>query len=476
MDLSDQVNRRDFARRGFVASIGIAAMLRGAGRERPNIFVAISDDQSWLHTSAEGDPVVKTPVFDRIAQQGVRFTSAFCCAPSCTPSRGGLLTGQHIWRLEEGANLFSTLPAKFEVYPDILESAGYHVGYMGKGWGPGNFRKGGRTRNPAGPAYDDFDQFSASVPRAKPFCFWFGSHDPHRGYVKGSGLKAGLRLDDVQVPAWLPDDSDVRSDMLDYFFAIRRFDRDLGRIIERIEKAGQLENTLVVVTSDNGMPFPRAKATVYDSGTRMPLAIRWPARIPGGRVVEDLVGHVDLAPTLLEAAGIAPRPQMNGRSLLKLLESRKPGLTGQSREFVLSAMERHTNSRAGGAGYPMRALRTRDYLYIRNFEPDRWPAGDPEDYGEIANCPSKASMLKYRDDPKLGRFFRMACAKRPAEELFDLKKDPDQLNNAAGRPEYADIRKSLRTLLDKQLIETRDPRMTGGPIIWDSIPYKGQGQ
>lgn len=464
----------ELSRRALLLGAAPAILRAQSRRERPNILFAISDDQSWLHTGASGDRVVKTPTFDRVAASGVRFTHSFCCSPSCTPSRGGILTGQAIWRLEEGGNLWSTLDKKFKVYPDMLEQAGYQIGLQGKGWGPGRIEPGGHTRNPAGPNYRSFDEFLAGREKGKPFCFWYGSTDPHRPYEKGSGLKSGMRIEDVQVPPWLPDHPAMRSDILDYFFEIQRFDRNLGDIVAAIEKAGELENTLVIVTSDNGMPFPRAKTNLYDSGTRMPLAIAWPARVPGGRVIDDFAGHADFAPTILEACGLRPLPEMTGRSLLSILTSRRSGSAAPGRDRVFTARERHTSMRAGGVGYPMRAMRTAEYLYVRNYEPDRWPSGDPPDYGDIDNSPAKEFVIEHRATPKFAQYFEVSCAKRPAEELYDLKKDPGQLTNVAAASEYRAAKQKISGELTKHLRETKDPRETGGPVKFDEYPYYGR--
>ncbi len=443
---------------------------------RPNILFAIADDWSWPHAGAYGDQVVKTPVFDRIAREGVVFTHAFCAAPSCTPSRGAILTGQAIHRLEAGGNLWSHLPARFDVYPDLLEKAGYVVGYTRKGWGPGDFKPGGRERNPAGPAFSDFQSFLETVPADRPFCFWFGSQDPHRTYEPGSGRASGMNPDDVQVPSFLPDHPIVRDDILDYYFEVQRFDRDVGEIIDRIAKAGRLDNTLIVMTSDNGMPFPRAKANLYDSGTRMPLAIRWPAKIKPGQAVHDFVSSTDFAPTFLEAAGLNVPADVTGSSLLPLLVKGKTD--GRARVFL--ERERHANVRDGDLSYPSRAIRTREYLYIRNFRPDRWSAGDPEMYlsvgpfGDIDNSPSKEVVLTRRGEPKFALYFDLACAKRPAEELYDLEKDPAQLDNVADQPQYADVKPKLRAELDRWMAETADPRATADDDRYDRYPYYGE--
>ena len=454
----------------------VAAGKDAAAPRQPNILLAIADDWSFPHAGAYGDTTVRTPNFDRIAREGARFTQAFVAAPSCTPSRAALLTGQAVHRLEEGGNLHGFLPKSYPVYPDLLEDAGYVVGYTGKGWGPGRFEPGGRNRNPAGPAFESFDEFMQKREPGRPFCFWFGSQDPHRPYEPGTGAQAGMTPERVRVPRFLPDTADVRQDLLDYYFEVQRFDRDLGHMIEALERSGELDHTIVIVTSDNGMPFPRAKASVYDGGVRVPLAIRWPGVAGAGRQIDALVSLTDLAPTMLEGAGLKPIASMTGRSLLPLLRGQpQPG-----RDRVFVERERHANVRRGDLSYPIRAIRTRDYLYIRNFRPDRWPAGDPELYvavgpfGDIDGGPTKSVLLDRRGDPAIAPLFQLATAKRPAEELYDLRRDPEQVENVAGRPQYRDAQRRLRADLDAWLRETGDPRMIADDDRWDRFPYYGQ--
>ena len=446
---------------------------------RPNILFCIADDWSYPHAGAYGDPVVKTPTFDRVAREGVRFTHAFCAAPSCSPSRAAILTGQAPHRLEAGGNLWGFLPSKFKVYPDLLEQAGYVVGLMRKGWGPGSLEAGGWKRNPAGPTFKNFAEFFKTVPSGQPFCFWFGSPDPHRPYVNGSGLKSGLKPENVAVPSWLPDTPEIRSYILDYYFEVERFDREVGEVLKILEAVGQLDNTLVVITSDNGMPFPRAKTNLHDSGSRMPLAIRWPARFQGGRTLDTLVSLTDMAPTFLEAAGLQPLAEMTGKSLLSLLTGQENPAT---RNQVFIERERHANKRKGDLSYPVRALRTKDFLYVRNLRPERWPGGDPEkwvavgEYGDCDNSPSKESVLAHRDEPIAAKAFQLAFAKRPPDELYDLSKDPHQVHNVAGWPEYAAIQTKLRATLDRWMRETKDPRADGGGDEFDRYPYFGDAK
>jgi N-sulfoglucosamine sulfohydrolase len=447
---------------------------------RPNILFCIADDQSAAHVGAAGDPVVHTPAFDQVARRGVRFTCAFADAPSCTPSRGAILTGRHIWQLEEGGNLHSTLPARFDVYPELLRQQGYVIGYSGKPWGPGKIEPGGRTENPAGPRFKDFKTFLAQAPQGHPFCFWLGSFYPHRPYPEGSGAKAGLKAEDVPVPPQLPDSPVVRSDMLDYYLAIQKFDRLVMEALEALDAAGLRQNTLVVVTSDNGMPFPRGKAELYDLGTHMPLAVSWPTRVASGRTIEDMVVLSDLAPTFLEAAGLKPPAALTGKSLLPVLLSSQSGIVEKNRDAVFFAKERHDGCRKGGKGYPTRGIRTRDFLYIRNFEPDRWPVGNPDPaacsralpYGDVDPSPTKQLLLDHPDLYPV--YFQRAFAKRPGEELYDLKKDPAQWNNVADSTQYAKVKERLRNRLMDYLRTTGDPRALGKPALWDYYPYYGK--
>lgn len=443
---------------------------------RPNVVLAIADDWSFPHAGIYGDPTVRTPNVDRLAREGARFTHAFVASPSCTPSRAALLTGQAVHRLEEGGNLHGFLPKRFAVYPDVLEQAGYVVGYAGKGWGPGRFEPGDRTRNPAGPQFKSFDDFMERREKGRPFSFWFGTSDPHRPYEPGSGAQSGLQAASVRVPGFLPDTLEVRNDLLDYYFEVQRFDRDLGRIIDALERAGELDNTIVIVTSDNGMPFPRAKANVHDAGARVPLVIRWPGVAKPGTVIDALVSLTDLAPTVLEGAGATALPAATGRSLLPLL--RGEAQAGRDRVFI--ERERHANVRRGDLSYPSRAIRTKDYLYIRNFRPDRWPAGDPQLYvsvgpfGDIDGGPSKSLLLDRQADRAIAPFFQLATAKRPAEELYDLRRDPEQVKNVAGQSAHRAAQRRLRADLDRWLRETGDPRVTGDDDRWDRFPYYGQ--
>ncbi len=450
---------------------------------RPNILLAIADDWGWPHAGVYGDPVVKTPTFDRLAREGVLFRNAFISSPSCTPSRAALLTGQYHWRLEESANLWSTLQAKFRTYPEELRSAGYVIGHSRKAWGPGRIEPGGRKENPAGPTFPNFAAFLKDRPKDRPFCFWWGSSDPHRPYDWQSGAKSGMKLDQIKLPGCLPDSDIVRNDVADYYFEVQRFDREVGEALALLEKTGEMDNTLIVITGDHGMPFPRGKSNLYDLGTHVPLAIRWPKKVKGGRTVDDFVSLVELAPTFLEAAGRKPLGAMTGRSLMNVLTSDQSGQVDPQREQVIFGKERHVPSQEKGnlSGYPSRAIRTRDFLYIRNFRPDLWPNGVPDSsqahignsFADCDNGPSKRFLIQHQDDPAVRKFFDLAFAKRPAEELYDLRQDPEELVNVAGKPAYSQAQRELAEKLTALLKATQDPRVIGGGEKFDQYPYYG---
>ncbi|MGD8780217.1 MAG: sulfatase [Ignavibacteria bacterium] len=302
---------------------------------RPNILFVISDDQTWQYLTNSKGNYLHTPNFHRVADRGVLFKNTFCAAPQCSPSRAAILTGRNIWQLEEAGTHGSLSPRKFSVYTELLEKSGYFVGFTAKGWSPGNWEISGWKKNPAGKEFSkfktndtpttgirdidyakNFEDFLSQRPKGTPFYFWYGGKEPHREYEEGSGIRAGKNPEDVKVPSFLPNTPEVKSDILDYALEIEWFDKHLGLMLDQLEKRGELENTIVVVTSDNGMPFPKAKANDYEFGTHMPLAISWPAKIEDGRSVDDLVSFIDFAPTFLEAAGLEVPSGVTGKSLL----------------------------------------------------------------------------------------------------------------------------------------------------------------
>ena len=457
--------------------------------KRPNILFIIADDWSWGHAGAYGCKWIKTPAFDRVAREGVLFQNTFTNNPKCSPCRASILTGRNTWQLEEAMCHFGLFRAKWPVYPDLLERAGYLVGHTGKGWGPGDFKNGGFSRNPAGPGYQkhttqpplngiagtdyarNFDDFLKVRRPGQPFCFWAGGYEPHRPYDEGSGLRAGRKLADVVVPGYLPSTNLVRSDLLDYGLEVEWFDAQVGRMLESLEKSGALDDTLIVYTSDHGMPFPRVKGQLYDAGFHIPMAIRWGRNVKPGRVVDDFINVRDFAPTFLEAAGHAIPDSMSGRSFADILKSQKSGQIDPTRNRMVVGKERHDIGRPNDAGYPARGIRTPDYLFVRNYAPDRWPAGNPEtSYPNCDNGPTKTLITS-----SFNRFYRLCFGKRPAEELYDLRNDPDCIKNLANDQSLASLKQQLETEMTASLTRDRDPRMLGRGAIFESYKYLGGG-
>jgi len=498
----NKTTRRNFAKSLSLGSLGLAMAGTGSSashapsiiqsrsnHKRPNVLFAISDDQSWPHAGAYGCKSIETPAFDRVAEEGALFHNFFCAAPQCSPNRAAILTGRNIGQLEEAGTHACNFPRKFDVYPDLLEASGYEVGFTGKGWGPGNWEFNARTRNPAGPEFSrfrleerpsrairnldyahNFQDFLEQKAAGKPFCFWYGSSEPHRVYETGSGLKSGKRLEDVEVPPFLPDTPEVRSDILDYLLEIEWCDRHLQGILDLLQQHEELDNTIVVVTGDNGMPFPNAKANLFEFGTHVPLAIRWPEMIKNGTQIEALVSSIDFAPTFLDVAGLKLPSQITGKSILDLFRTREG-----ARDFVITGRERHSHSRPDNLGYPSRAIRTQDYLLIRNFHPERWPMGNPTGSGEpfgfhdVDNSPTKTLLLENKDKPAFQAYYHQAFEKRPEVELYEIRNDPGCRINLAGEYEFATIELELWRKLDATLKQQQDPRAFGLEIF-ESYP------
>lgn len=457
--------------------------------KRPNILFCLADDAS--HFGIDGYDFVKTPNIDEIGRRGIHLSNMYTTNPKCAPSRASLLTGQHTWQLKEAASHWNVFPGPDEitVYPDILESHGYLVGMTGKGWGPGDFERRGRTRNPAGTAYnqihltppentgiasfdytENFRAFLNDRNEDQPFCFWFGCIEPHRPYVKGEGRRNGKNPDDIKtVPPYWPDTPEVREDMCDYAFEIEHFDTQIGQMLKILEDMGELDNTFVIVTSDNGCPFPRVKGNMYEDDFRLPCVAMWNDRFKNMGTSKALCSFTDFAPTFLDIAGV-PQGQHSfyGRSLLDVL-------TGQpeKRERVFMGRERHDMGREGDVGYPVRSIRTPEHLYIRNFKPELWPAGNPETgYTDCDGSPTKDKILELHEKGQ-SESFELCFGKRPLEELYDISVDPYCINNLAQEPEHRQLCEQLWSELQEELQNTGDPRIQGQGDFFDQLEYVG---
>ncbi len=517
----------------LAAHSGLAAE-NGSGT-RPNILFVFADDWGRYASAYAGlepggpSDVIRTPHFDRVAREGVLFTHAFVNAPSCTPCRSSLLSGQYFWRTGLGAILQGAVwDEKIPSYPLILKEAGYHIGHTYKVWSPGtpvNAPYGGKDYAyvKRGSHMNDFSEFVSKADdreaakrqvmaevqgnfrdfladrNDRPFCYWFGPTNTHRKWIQGSGKELwGIDPDELKgkMPAYLPDVPIIREDFADYLGEAQAVDMALGVLLEEIQRIGELDDTLVVVSGDHGIPgFPRGKCNLYDLGVEVAMAVRWGKSVPAGRVVDDFVMLPDLAPTFLEAAGLTPPEVMTGRSLVDALKSDRSGLVDPTRTYAIVGRERHVaHARQGFLPYPQRAIHTEDFVYIRNFKPERFPLGDGPGYGQPEDpmpdyatlredtfaafpdmdaSPTKGWIATHRDDPGMGKFLGYAFGARPAEELYDLREDPDQLRNVAEDPTYRNVKEGLSERLMGILKDTGDPRVTGDGMTYEKPPFAG---
>jgi len=504
-------------------------------QKKPNIFFFFADDwgrYASVYNSFAPNQVISTPAFDKFASEGVQFNNAHVTSPSCTPCRSSLLSGQYFYRtgmgaILQGAQWNDSIPS----YPLLLEEAGYHIGFSYKVWSPGTPKDapyGGKQNGyiEAGTRFNQFSQqvtkmvseegksieaakkelyhesltnfrsFMAARKEGAPFCFWFGPTNTHRKWTKGSGEALwGLNPDDLRgkMPEFLPDVPEVRQDMSDYLGEVLALNQMFQLFMEELEASGERENTIVVVSGDHGIPgFPRGKCNLYPLGTAVPLLVQWPEGAVGSRVVEDFVNLMDLAPTFLEAAEVPVPQRMTGNSILPLLRSNKNGQIDETRNYVVTGRERHVEkARDGFLPYPQRAIQTKEYLYIRNFKPDREPMGSHEllsdeqteptfaeleqntfvAYGDLDASPTKAWMIEHRDDQDFEMHWRLGFEKRPEEELYDLRNDKDYLINVAADPNYAQVKDELSSKLMDILKSTGDPRVIGDGSTFDQAPY-----
>ncbi len=470
------------------------ASLAGAEQKPTNVLFVIADDWGHGHASAYGCPWVKTPNFDRVAKEGLLFLNAYTPTAKCTPSRSAILTGRHPWLLGAAANHQCVFPPEHEIFPDVLERNGYNYASCGKVWAPGlSLKADGSKRRMDGKLFNrrlatppatgmaktdyaaNFHDFLEQSKPDQPWFFWLGFHEPHREYEQGSGLRHGKKLSDVDhVPAYWPDNAVIRGDMLDYALEVEHCDRHLGLILDDLEKRGELDRTLIIVTSDNGMPFPRVKGSTYEDANHLPMAARWPAGIKNpGRKVSDYISFADFAPTFLEVAGVkwpdrglAPT---SGRSLTDIFRSGIDGRSNPARDHTLIGRERNDLGRPGDLGYPIRGIVKDGLAYLENCEPSRWPACNPETgYLDTDASPTKTFILQARRDKGSDPFWSLCFGMRPGQELFDLAADRDCVTNLATK--RATEVAALRTQMWAELKAQGDLRAIGRGAEYEAHP------
>ncbi|CAM1373240.1 sulfatase family protein [Tenacibaculum xiamenense] len=477
----------------FLSSCGFTQVTKTA--KKPNILFCIADDATWKHMSAYGNTWCSTPAFDEIAKKGLLFENAYTPNAKCGPSRSIVLTGRNTWQLEAAANHLAYFPTKFKTYPEALSEKEYFVGYTGKGWAPGSsLNKDGSKRELIVKQYNkikkkapttgiskvdyaaNFKKFLEQKKEGTPFCFWYGGKEPHRDYEYGSGVKVGKKkLSELEkvFPYW-PQSEVVKNDILDYAFELEYFDKQLGQFLKVLKETGELENTIIVVTSDNGMPFPRVKGLSYEHSNHLPLAVMWPNGIKNpGRVIKDYVSFIDFAATFIDLAGynaqdLGMQP-IEGKSLKRFFNSNKSDVVPAKDDYVILGQERHDVGRPNDTGYPVRGIVKNGFMYLMNYENDRWPAGNPETgYTNTDGSPTKTEILNLNRSGKNQEYWKQNFGKHPKEELFKLGDDESCLNNLASLEQYQKVKTELRSLLESELKKQNDPRIYGKGEVFDN--------
>lgn len=484
----------------FLLVIVTFAFLKPKQTSKPNILMIVMDD-AGLDMSAYGRTWVNTPGFDRIAKEGILFNKAYTPNAKCGPSRSSIITGRNSWQLDAAANHWMHFPTKFKTYPEALQENGYRVGFTGKAWGPGlAFNADGSKRELMGERIDihtmksptqfiskndytaNFKEFLGKTSTTQPWCFWVGFTEPHRAYEYLSGEKlGGKKKSDIEnVPSYWPDVDSVRTDMLDYAYEIEYVDDHVQKILDHLEKTGELDNTLIIYTSDHGMPFPRVKGNQYENANHVPLAVRWGNGIKGKSLnVNDYVSFVDIAPTLLEAAGISmvesKMQPIIGESLLPIFKSGRSGQVDQERDFLLVGQERHDVGRPGDVGYPIRGMHKNGFLFLKNYETSRWPVCDPiTGYLNCDGSPTKSFILNQRRNGDTKHYWSLNFGKRESIELYDLTNDKDCVINLANEPKYASVVREMENEMEAKLLSQDDLRMSGFGHIYEQYPVANQ--
>ncbi len=462
---------------------------------RPNILVIMFDD-AGLDMSAYGSTYVNTPGFDTIAKNGILFNRAYTPNAKCAPSRAAFITGRNSWQLDAAANHVNYFPSKFKTYQEVLLENGYTTGHTGKGYAPAlTLAADGSERQVMGPAFNEkelkpatngigpndysanFADFLDKAPADKPWSFWLGTIEPHRAYEYGSGARLGGKTTDMieNFPPYWPDNEISRNDLLDYAYEIEDTDRHIQRVLKILEERKLLQNTLIVVTSDHGMPFPRVKGNQYENANHVPMALLWSDKTIAKKV-DDYISFIDLAPTFLEAAGIAWESSgmhpAAGKSLMNIITAEKSGQIEADRNFVLVGKERHDTGRPNDVGYPIRGIYKDSMLYLKNYEANRWPSGNPETaYLNTDGSPTKTEILNLRRNGTNKYYWKLNFGKRTSEELYNIKNDPFCINNLATDISFTVLKELLQSEMEDKLIQQNDLRMIGFGHLYEAYPF-----
>lgn len=451
------MNRREFL---MTASAGSAAVLSSRDAQaqnqtrKRNVLLYVTDDQGTNDAGCYGSRIAKTPGMDTLAREGVRMTSAYCTTPSCSPSRSVLLTGLHNhangqYGLEHSYHHFASFP-NIKTLPVLLAGAGYRTASAGKFHvapkdtyqfqeyigGPSPSEMAGKCRSFLA-AQDD-----------TPFFLYFCTTEPHRNF-KRDGADP-VRPEDVVVPPFLPDTPETREELAAYYASVQRADSGLVRLIDILRETGHWDDTLVVCLSDNGMPFPGAKTNLYEPGIHLPCIVRNPYSSRRNATCDAMVTWADVTPTILDFAQVQSEAEFQGRSFLAAMDEDNP--EGWDETYASHTFHEVTMY------YPMRMVRTRTHKLIWNIA-----HGLPFPFAsDLYGSKTWQSVLS-RGDTQYGPRAVDAILNRPAFELYDLKADPNEVNNLAGDPAHAQLLADLKSKLKSFQERTRDPWL----LKWD---------
>jgi arylsulfatase A-like enzyme len=434
-------------------------------QSRPNFILFIADDISWNDFGCYGQTSARTPNIDKLAARGLRFDQAFLTASSCSPSRSSIITGRYPHNNGKAAELHQPISANLDWFPAIMREAGYYTVLSGKNHmqvgplpdsasrskytDPWHHTSSGNEKGNAG-GHAHWVKELQDRPQDQPFFFWFASTDAHRDWDADKDWvpdRYGPKHDPatVYVPPFLVDTPETRQDMASYYNEVTRFDYFIGQVVKELQQQGVLDNTLLLVMADNGRPFPRAKTRLHDSGMKTPLVAHWPGGIPINGATDSLISAIDIAPTVLQAAGLKPTESMQGISFLPILNNPK----ATTRKFAFSEHNWHDYEAHG------RSIRDKDFLLIKNFRPQQAWQGP----ADSVRSPSHQDLLaKQKEDDKrlTPAQADVLLAPRPDIEMYRTSTDPHQLNNLAGQPEYASIQRRLTETLARWMEETHD--------------------
>ena len=442
---------RHLTRRSFLQTISASAILAGkfAPRQQPNIVMVVVDDQGTNDAGCYGNPVIKTPGLDLLAENGTRFTHGFCTTASCSASRSVILSGLYNHANGQYGHMHAFHHFKtfdhVQSLPTLLNRAGYRTVRTGKYHvAPLSVYAFEEEITASGTSPMERAEACASIfdqEDGRPFFLYFCTSEPHRPFVRDGSDP--VSPDEVIVPDYLPDLPETRRELARYYMSVQRADRGLLRLIELLQSSGKWENTVVVFISDNGVAFPGAKTTLYEPGMRLPCVIRRPDVAPG--VCDAMVTWADLSPTLLDLAGvISEAPTMHGRSF-------KNAMTQSSTEGWNEVFASHTFHEIT-MYYPMRVVRGRRYKLIWNiahglpypFATDLWAS-------ETWQATLSRALTHYGKRPVTDYL------ERPRFELYDLVNDPHEIHNLAGDPGHQSVLEEYQNKLRAYQQKTGDP-------------------